>query len=244
MKRLFVVLLILAAAVVLVLIGRLFYVQLVVTQADYEPLLLRGDRVLVERTGGVRDLVRGDSGRHALPPVGSVLAYRDPVDNGRVLIGRLIGVPGDTLLLPCREQEEVRVVLDSVAGIDTLMVDSVVVERPFVVPGRDVCIEVAAWNIRLLAATLALHEDRDVALQSDTAVVVDGKAQTYISTRQDYCWIESLNDFDGYDSRVLGFVPRSLIVGRLRLTSYSHNPDTPFYAGYRWERFFKPLPAE
>ena len=56
-------------------------------------------------------------------------------------------------------------------------------------------------------------------------------------SREDYYWLRSLNAANPLDSRVLGFVPESTIIGRACLIIFSHDPAYPFWDGYVGSRF-------
>ena len=57
---------------------------------------------------------------------------------------------------------------------------------------------------------------------------------------QDYYWVKSIGKDNPIDSRILGFIPEERIIGRACLILFSHDPETPFWRGYRSERFLLP----
>ena len=54
----------------------------------------------------------------------------------------------------------------------------------------------------------------------------------------DYYWLESVNEENIVDSRLLGFVSEEYIIGRVVMVAYSHAPAAPFWSGWRNERLF------
>ena len=56
-------------------------------------------------------------------------------------------------------------------------------------------------------------------------------------SRQDYYWLRSVNPQNPLDSRQMGFIPESSIVGRACLIIYSHDPSSPLWDGYLASRF-------
>lgn len=54
---------------------------------------------------------------------------------------------------------------------------------------------------------------------------------------QDYYWVEPVGSQNQIGSRQLGFIPESQIIGRACLIIYSHDPSSPFWDGWRGERF-------
>ena len=57
---------------------------------------------------------------------------------------------------------------------------------------------------------------------------------------QNYYWVKSIGKDNPIDSRILGFIPEERIIGRACLILFSHDPETPFWRGYRSERFLLP----
>lgn len=56
-------------------------------------------------------------------------------------------------------------------------------------------------------------------------------------SRQDYYWLRSLNPHNPVDSRQLGFIPESSIIGRACLIIFSHDPACSLWQGYVGSRF-------
>lgn len=83
-----------------------------------------------------------------------------------------------------------------------------------------------------------------VAVPGDTIVykgrreVVPGR---FNCSRQDYYWLRSINPDNPVDSRRMGFIPESSIIGRACMVMFSHDPTYPFWGGYVASRFFLPL---
>ena len=82
---------------------------------------------------------------------------------------------------------------------------------------------------------------RCTALPGDTVrtaggtVTVPGKINC---DEEDCYWMESLNKANTADSRVFGFVPESLIIGRVCLILYNHDDKLPPFEGYDPDRLF------
>jgi signal peptidase I len=53
----------------------------------------------------------------------------------------------------------------------------------------------------------------------------------------DYYWIEALGEKNPLDSRQLGYISERFIIGRAFMVVYSHQPEAPFWRGYRTERW-------
>ena len=53
---------------------------------------------------------------------------------------------------------------------------------------------------------------------------------------RDHYWMLSLGNDSTADSHTLGFIPEELIIGRVTTVVYSHDPDAPFWRGWRRDR--------
>ena len=52
----------------------------------------------------------------------------------------------------------------------------------------------------------------------------------------DYYWLESVNEENPVDSRLLGFISEEYIIGRVVMVAYSHDPSEPLWRGWRSDR--------
>lgn len=53
----------------------------------------------------------------------------------------------------------------------------------------------------------------------------------------DYYWIQAINEKNPLDSRQLGYISERFIIGRAFVIVYSHEPEKPFWSGYRGNRW-------
>ncbi len=78
------------------------------------------------------------------------------------------------------------------------------------------------------------------ALPGDT-VAYRGQSQQLPSVKNcadaDYYWMSALGKNNATDSRQLGFISERLVIGRVVLVVYSHDPQSPFWQGWRGSRF-------
>lgn len=240
MRCLKVVIPLLIGAVLLLIVWSLYAFQIVVSSASYEPLFLPGDRILVKRSATAsflplqRLLDRKLYGSPS-PHRGDIFAFNDPMQTAsastsrNVLIGRCTAIPGDTVWLPWHTQSEPYPTGPRL--------------YPFIVPGRNITVAIRPWNILLIANTLHLHEGANVCIDCDTALVVDGFCVNRVRFSKDYLWISTVGRSDAPDSRTFGPIPFHFLKGKLAAVTWSHNPDEPFYRGFRSERFFRPVSA-
>jgi signal peptidase I len=191
-----------------------------VPTGSMKPTIFEGDRIVVNKLAydlkipfTTRQLVVwGD------PHRGDIVVLYSPVD-GKRLVKRVVGVPGDTLSM-----------ID-----DRLIVNNEVVA--YAPPDADlVAGHAAGMEGRLIAAedfggtphAVMIPRSRH-CMPSFAPVVVP--ASTY--------FVMGDNRDESYDSRFFGPVSRDQIVGRATLVAASVDPERSFLP--RWERFLHPL---
>ena len=169
-----------------------------------EPVLMDGDRVIVNRWSyGLR---AGD---------GRLFGYAR-------WIGRQVGRgdlavfnnPADTLR-PVHRREALACYCTGVPG-DTVTASGV----RLTVPGKDVVIGVTPANARLIGYLYDRYEGRRTAVKNGM-LCVDGRRVKYATFTKDYYWFSSGHASDTCDSRFFGFVPEDFIVGKVVMLLYS-----------------------
>lgn len=115
--------------------------------------------------------------------------------------------------------------------------------RPIVVPRSGQEMDITIWNKTLISNLLHLYEGRNVCPScQENCLVIDGESTSKVTFVEDYVWIGSRmeNGSDTlYSSHTFGPIPLSRIKSVAAFVSFSKEPATPFYKGYRWERFFR-----
>jgi len=219
-------LLTITAAVVMMLMFRaLAFTVYTVEDGGMAPLLEHGDRVIVNRwsyglrTGG-GGLFRYERWIRQRPERGELLAFNSPVDTLRGI----------------RRREVLAGYFEAGAG-DTVVVGG----RRMAVPGRCSPVRVEPWNIKLLCNTYRMHERRQAEIKGGK-LYVDGRETRYACFAQDYCWVSNHGDSRVPDSRYLGFVPDSHIIGRIVMTAYSIDGNWPVDGTLRADRTMRLLP--
>lgn len=224
------------------LVWSLLVFQVTIPLSGEEPVLLPGDRAIVSRLSyGLRWPAEGVFGSHrtkaTLPQRGQRVAFNDPLSQQQTIssrpicVGTCIALPGDTVWLAWTPDKKLQ--------------NGVCQQKyPFIVPGINYPVSVHPWNISLLANMLHLHEHKNVCRDCDSLLVVDGKELHEVHFTQDYVWIFNQNNIHAYDSRIFGFLPFSHLIGRLLFTTFSKDPQQPFFKGFRYERFFQPIPNQ
>jgi signal peptidase I len=201
-------------AVVLFLVIRAFLVEAFkIPSGSMERTLLVGDFLLVNK------LVYGAeipfSGGRQLPAIraprrGEVVVFEFPVDPSKNFVKRLVGIPGDTVLMRDGQllvngvAEHARYVLHSEpSGYDPAG-DDFKWQRNYLVPVAE--------------ASGSYHPSRN----NWGPLVVPPKSYFVLGDNRD----------NSLDSRYWGFVPDSLLKGRPLLIYYSYAPDT--VDGFAW----------
>lgn len=74
----------------------------------------------------------------------------------------------------------------------------------------------------------------DTIRTKDGPVIVPGLATC---APEEHYWMEAIDKSGQIDSRAFGFVPESLIIGRVCMIVYNHDDTQPFFTGYKRDRF-------
>jgi signal peptidase I len=72
-------------------------------------------------------------------------------------------------------------------------------------------------------------------------VIIPGKVTC---DERDFYWVEPLGDNNPISSEQLGFVPEERIIGRACLVLFGHNPELPFWQGWRGMRLIRDTSAD
>jgi len=157
-----------------------------------EPTLHKGERILVNKWN------YGQIGR------GDVIVFQDPSEEGGggTMIGRVMAMPGDVIYMDHDFNFSEAVNLQ-----DTLPA------QPIMVPLKGVETPVRQWSATLMRNTLTLHESVKANVQ-DGQLYIEGKAVDAWTPTQSYYWVMSDNKSTLSDSRLFGFVPESMLIGK------------------------------
>ncbi|MDR3417583.1 MAG: signal peptidase I [Nevskia sp.] len=195
---------------------------MVVPSGSMNPTLMEGDRIFVEKMHyGLRlpfTTVRLTAGEE--PRRGDIVVFESPA-NGKVLVKRLIGLPGDRVAL--RDER--------------LYIDDVPAEyRPYggafedemVAEFRDTAHQVERERLGGLNHAMMVLPRRPAVRSFGPVTVPQGQ----------YLMLGDNRD-DSADSRYFGLVPRRLLLGRATRVVVSLNPER--YLLPRTDRTFAPL---
>lgn len=115
------------------------------------------------------------------------------------------------------------------------------VEFSLIVPKQGHSVDITPWNKSLIYNAILFHEQETNLLYRNDTIFLNGVLLDSYTFKQDYYWISVLDAQNTADSSTYGFVPKKNIIGKGRFIWFSKQPQTPFYNGYNWNRFFKSI---
>lgn len=216
------------------------FAVLTIPQDGEAPVLLQGDRVLVNKWAyGLRRPYSQWGGylryRSRKARRGDWLAFNCPAvqpgalpDTSNLCVGRILACPGDTIWM----------------GSPGRVSASRNYQRgciwPVIIPARGTHIHVTSWTAPLYALTIQRHEGTDVSIVRDS-LSIDDHLIDYFRFQKDYYWVVSGNEDNFFDSRTFGFVPAEFIMGKATAILYSFDAQQSWSKRWRRERTFRRL---
>jgi signal peptidase I len=181
---------------------------MVVPSGSMNPTIMEGDRIFVEKMHyGLRipftqvRLTDGD-----LPVRGDIVVFTSP-SNGKTLVKRLIGLPGDRVMLR-DDQLTVNGIAAAYRSFDAAFADEMVAEF------RNAPHQLAQEQVAGFDHDVMFLPGRD-ARRSFGPVTVPADSYLMLGDNRD----------DSADSRYIGFVPRRALLGRATRVVVSLNPE-------------------
>ncbi len=191
-----------------------------VPTGSMKPTIFEGDRIVVNKLAydlkipfTTRRLVAWDN-----PQRGDIVVLYSPVD-GKRLVKRVVGVPGDTLAMV-----EDRLVVNGDVVSYAPPVEGMVAGRTAGMEGRLIASETFGGSPHAVMIARGRH-----CMPSFSPVVIADSMYFVMGDNRD----------ESYDSRYFGSVPRDKIVGRATFVAASVDPARNFLP--RWKRFLHPL---
>lgn len=110
---------------------------------------------------------------------------------------------------------------------------------PLWIPKKGETINLTLANLPIYERCIRVYEGNGLKVENGR-ILINGKAATSYTFKQDYYWMMGDNRDNSADSRFWGFVPEDHIVGKPLFVWLSLDPDYGLFDGkIRWNRIFK-----
>ncbi|AFK04876.1 signal peptidase I [Emticicia oligotrophica DSM 17448] len=109
---------------------------------------------------------------------------------------------------------------------------------PITIPKKGMTVQLDEKNIALYKGVITTFDGNENAKYENGKLLVDGKAITSYTFKQDYYFMMGDNRHGSDDSRFWGFVPEDHIVGKAVFIWMSIDKDGSFLNKIRWSRLF------
>ena len=117
---------------------------------------------------------------------------------------------------------------------------------PITIPAEGQTITLTQENIAVYRRAIETYENNKLEIKG-AAFVINGKAATTYTFKQNYYWMMGDNRHRSEDSRFWGFVPEDHVVGKPVFIWLSIDPNVPWsniLHKFRWERMFTVVAGE
>ena len=216
------------ALIIALIIRSLFFQPFYIPSSSMEPNLLVGDRLFASKYS------YGYS-RHSFPfspnifdnrifekkpVVGDVIVFKTPADNRTDYIKRLIGLPGDKIVIKDGE----------------LHINNILVERKMIRANQDINCGGQVFKAKIFEEKLPNGVKHKVAYRTDGTML---NTDLYLVPKDHYFFMGDNRDCSK-DSRFLssvGYVHLDNMVGKAKITFFSNNKEiAKFYEFWKWHK--------
>ena len=216
------------ALIIALIIRSLFFQPFYIPSSSMEPNLLVGDRLFASKYS------YGYS-RHSFPfspnifdnrifekkpVVGDVIVFKTPADNRTDYIKRLIGLPGDKIIIKDGE----------------LHINNILVERKMIRANQDINCGGEVFKAKIFEEKLPNGVKHKVAYRTDGTML---NTDLYLVPKDHYFFMGDNRDCSK-DSRFLssvGYVHLDNMVGKAKITFFSNNKEiAKFYEFWKWHK--------
>ncbi|MET3127426.1 signal peptidase I [Arcicella rosea] len=110
---------------------------------------------------------------------------------------------------------------------------------PLLIPNKGLTIKLDSGNVDKYKYIIKYYEGNQNVVIDGHRIMVDGKAITSYTFKQDYYFMMGDNRHHSADSRYWGFVPADHVVGKAVFIWMSLDPNKNFLSKIRWNRIFR-----
>jgi len=108
---------------------------------------------------------------------------------------------------------------------------------PITIPAKGMTVELTKENLPLYKRAISEYEGQNLTVKGDQ-IMIDGKAITSYTFKQDYYWMMGDNRGNSQDSRSWGFVPFDHVLGKPVFVWMSWDSNAKGLNKIRWNRLF------
>lgn len=109
---------------------------------------------------------------------------------------------------------------------------------PITIPKKGMTVNLDANNLSMYKSIITTFDGNEKAEFKDGKILIDGKAISSYTFKQDYYFMMGDNRYESDDSRFWGFVPKDHIVGKASFIWMSLDKDGGIMNKIRWNRLF------
>ena len=132
---------------------------------------------------------------------------------------------GIILRMSLQEKELLNHNLSKIIPVD--MIEDYATNDEFIIPSKGKNIEMNEIALIIYKEAI-MNETDNAAIISDGKLFIHGEEQTFFTFNNNYYWMLSENKTEGIDSRQLGLIPKSHIIGNIWFCWYSKDPAHRF----------------
>lgn len=104
---------------------------------------------------------------------------------------------------------------------------------PFIIPKKGLAINLTSANYTIYRKTILKYEQVYLSRKSNI-YFINGRISKSYTFKENYCFLMGDNRNEARDSRYIGFIPESNIVGKSQFILFSEDS-----MGFNWNRFMK-----
>ncbi len=229
---------------------------ILVSKMTYGPRVLKFRKFFREgkieylRTWGWSHVEKGDVFVFNWPDYREALKVSDNI-YGAAVVKRCFGLPGDTVFINERNEENEKMKVISEGGYryydkpllfpyDSALNWTIDHYGPLYVPKKGQKLITTDKSVELYKDILGF-ENKSMNSNDSLSFNDDDDSKKEHSFKNNYYFMLGDNFYESMDSRYWGFVPEKNIIGKAVLVLFSLDPHAKWYRKFRWNRFLKKI---